>query len=45
MIVLNGNCWYSPAARQNTRSNNLRIVRNNEASLQFELWKCPGGAL
>jgi hypothetical protein len=26
MIVLNGNCWYSPATRQDERSNNLRDI-------------------
>jgi hypothetical protein len=26
MIVLNGNCWCSPATRQDERSNNLRDI-------------------
>jgi hypothetical protein len=26
MIVLNGNGWYSPAVRQDERSNNLRDI-------------------
>lgn len=43
MIVLNGNCWYPPAARQDERSNNLRVLRIIEANLQSEIGKCPGG--
>jgi hypothetical protein len=34
-------CWFLPAARQDARSNNLRDI---SATLQSELWKCPGGA-
>jgi hypothetical protein len=26
MIVLNANCWYSPATRQDERLNNLRDI-------------------
>ena len=36
MIVLNANCWYSPATRQDERSNNLRMARNVEANLQSD---------
>jgi hypothetical protein len=43
MIVLTAIVGNSPAARQDKRSNTLRIARNVK-QLQSELWKCPGGA-